>query len=127
MNMAGAERRLLYLTALQTGLRSGELQIVTRRDLFIDADLAADLRAHTAVKSPSAPLFAMPHKTEVAERLREDSAEARRLWLREAINDADECAQRLKSDFLAADKHDPTAFLRHSCGKWPACKPRSCK
>ena len=146
--MAGAERRLLYLTALQTGLRSGELRILSRGNLFLDAappyvyceagttknrqqarlfidvELAADLRAHAVVKSPSAPLFAMPHKTEVAEMLREDLAEARRLWLREAIDDADDYAQRLKSDFLAADNHDGGSLdfhaLRHTCGAWLA-------
>ena len=146
--MSGAERRILYLAALQTGLRSGELRSLTRGSLFldavppyivceagstknrkqarqlIDAELAADLRGHIAKKSPRAPVFALPHKTEVAAMLREDLAEARKLWIRETIDDADEYARREKSDFLTATNHDGEQFdfhcLRHCCGAWLA-------
>jgi integrase len=146
--MSGAERRLLYQTALQTGLRSNELRSLTRGCIVANADrpfivcdagttknrkqarqyvdeaLAADLMAHATTKVPAAPLFAMPEPTDVATMLRDDLDEARRLWLREAIDDADEYARREKSDFLVATNHEGGMLdfhaLRHTCGAWLA-------
>ena len=146
--MSGTERRLLYATALQTGLRSGELRSLTRGSLFlegtppyvvceagstknrqqarqfIDADLAAGLRAHVAKKSPQAPIFGMPPKRYIAGMLRDDLAAARKAWLREATADPQEYARREESDFLAATNHEGEQFdfhgLRHCCGAWLA-------
>ena len=144
--VSGAERALLYETAIQSGLRSNELRCLTRGRLYFDADtpyitakagntknrkdarqfiqpeLAADLRAHIATKAPKAPVFKLPHETNMAAMLRDDLAEARKRWLKEAIDDAQEYARRLESDFLTDTNHEGeiTDFhsLRHTCGAW---------
>ncbi|MCA9206354.1 MAG: hypothetical protein KDA59_25050, partial [Planctomycetales bacterium] len=101
----GAERLLLYSTAIQTGLRSGELRSLKRGRLYLDAeppyvtckagntknakdarqyiqrDLANALRNHAATKTPTAHVFAMPDESDVADMLRADLADARRAWL----------------------------------------------
>ena len=75
-DMTGAERVLLYATAIQTGLRSAELRQLTRGRIYLDAprpyvtcksrdtknkndakqyikpELANALREHAAIKSP---------------------------------------------------------------------------
>jgi len=145
--MPARERVLLYATAIQTGLRSGELRSVTRARLYLDAkppfivckgqstknrddarqyvqpDLANELRQHIATKAPQAPLFAMPDPSDVPEMLRADLADARREWLK-AAQDAEERLKREQSDFLA-DVNDDGAVLdfhalRHTCGAWSA-------
>ena len=144
--MTGGERRLLYQTAIQTGLRSNELRSLTRGRLYFDAvppyitcmagstknrkdarqyiqpELAADLKAHIATKTPKAPVFNLPHETNLARMLRYDLAEARKEWMREAIDDPQEYAQRQQSDFLADTNHESeiTDFhsLRYTCGAW---------
>ncbi len=146
--MTGTERLLLYQTAIQSGLRSGELRSLTRGRLFFDADppyitckagntknrdfarqyiqpeLAANLRAHVATKAPMAPMFKMPDESKVARMLRADLSDARKAWLKEATADADEYARREQSDFLADVNHEGeiTDFhcLRHTCGAWLA-------
>ena len=146
--MSGRERRLLYTTAIQTGLRSNEMRSLTRGSLFLDAsqpfvlcragsaknrqqarqliddELANELRAHIATKAPKAAVFAMPYKNDLVNMLREDLAEARRVWVREAIDDPAEYAAREKSDFLAATNHEGEVFdfhgFRHSYGTWLA-------
>jgi len=146
--MTSTERLLLYRTAIQTGLRSNELRNLTRGRLFLTAvppyiiakagttknrkdarqyiqpELATDLRAHIATKAPKAPVFALPHETNMAAMLRADLAEARTCWLKEAKDDPDEYAQREQSDFLADVNHDGEVVdfhcLRHSCGAWLA-------
>ena len=143
-----AERVLLYATAIQTGLRSGELRSLTRGRLFLDSkppfitckagstknskdarqyiqtDVAADLRRLVATKAPHAPVFCMPADWRVAAMLRADLAGARREWLHTARNDSAEHARREQSDFLTAMNHDGERLdfhsLRHTCGAWLA-------
>ena len=143
-----AERVALYGTAIQTGLRQGELRSLTRGRLFLDGaqpcvtckagstknrkdarqyiqpDLAAHLRALVATKAPAAPVFAMPDRQHVAAMLREDLAAARREWLKAAQNDPKERLRREQSDFLAVVNHEGEALdfhaLRHTCGAWLA-------
>ena len=122
--MDGKERATLYATAIQTGLRSNELRSLTRGRLYFDSEppyitckagstknrkdarqyiqpeLAADLKAHIATKAPKAPIFKLPHESNLARMLRDDLAEARKGWLTEAIDDPQEYAQRQQSDFL---------------------------
>ena len=145
--MTATERLLLYRLALQTGLRSSELRSLTRgkivsgkephvlckaRDTknkksarqFIDSELAADLLGHVERKSPTANVFRMPHKTDVADMFRRDLLNAREAWVHAVQDDPQEFAQRQESDFLAATNHEGqiTDFhcLRHSCGAWLA-------
>jgi hypothetical protein len=147
-NMAAGERVLLYATAVQTGLRSGELRSLTRGRLFLDGEppyitckaaatknakdavqyvqpeLAGELRRHIATKAPAAPVFAMPHETDVAAMLRADLAAARRAWLKVGKHDPEERARREQSDFLCSANHEGESLdfhaLRHSCGAWLA-------
>jgi integrase len=142
------ERVLLYATAIQTGLRSGELRSLTRGRLFlerekpfitckaartknhkearqyINRDLADELTAHIQAKLPKAGVFGMPHECDVAKMLREDVAAARAAWLRDAGTNVDELAHRESSDFLEAVNHEGEALdfhaLRHTCGAWLA-------
>ena len=146
--MSGPARVLLYNTAIQSGLRSNELRSLTRGRLvcnanppfitckagntkncemarqFIQPELAADLRAHITAKAPQAPVFNLPHETDMAGMLRADLAEARRLWIKEAVDDPDEYAQRKQSDFLLRVNHEGEILdfhaLRHTCGAWMA-------
>ena len=146
--MMANERLILYRTAIQTGLRSSELRSLTRGRLFLDADLpyltckagstknrkdarqyilpdlAADMRAHIATKAPKASVFSLPHESNMARMLRDDLAEARTVWLKEALNDPDEYTRREQSDFLADTNHEGEVFdfhcLRHTCGAWLA-------
>ena len=146
--MTGGERLLLYRTAIQTGLRSNELRSLTRGRLYFDSDppyitckagstknrkdarqyiqpeLAASLKAHIATKAPKAPVFKLPHETNLARMLRDDLAEARKQWLSEAKDDPQEYAQRQQSDFLTDTNHEGEMIdfhsLRHTCGAWLA-------
>ncbi len=146
--ISGAERVLLYETAIQTGLRSNELRSLTRGQLYLTAekpyitckagstknrksarqyiltDLANRLRAHITRKAPKAPVFALPEDYEMAEMLRGDLEAARQVWLREARHDPEEFANREQSDFLTAKNHDGDSLdfhaLRHTCGAWLA-------
>ena len=146
--MAGNVRRLLYRTAIQTGLRAKELRSLTRGCLYLDAnppyilckagstknqkratqyiqpELAADLKAHVARKSPRTPVFSLPHETKLARMLRADLAEARRHWLSEVKNDPQAHIQREGSDFLTDTNHEGEVIdfhsLRHTCGSWLA-------
>ncbi len=139
---------MLYQTAIQTGLRAGELRSLTRGRLYLDAkppritckagstknrkdarqyiqsELAADLKVHITTKAPKAPVFGLPHESNLAKMLRDDLAEARKGWLQEAKDDPKEYAQREQSDFLADVNHEGelTDFhcLRHTCGAWLA-------
>ena len=146
--MHGGERLLLYQTAIQSGLRSNELRSLTRGRLYFDADppcitckagstknrrdarqyiqpgLAADLQAHITMKAPKAPVFDLPHETNLARMLRDDLAVARAKWMHEAKRDPQEFARRQQSDFLADTNHEGeiTDFhcFRHTCGAWLA-------
>jgi len=146
--MTGRERMLLYAVAIQTGLRSGECRSLTRGRLYLDTDppyitakagntknrkdarqyiqtdLAAELKAHIATKAPKAPVFAMPHETNVADMFRQDLADARRAWLKQARKDPEEHTRREQSDFLQATNHEGEKAdfhsLRHTTGAWLA-------
>jgi len=143
-----SERLLLYRTAIQTGLRSSELRSLTRARLFLDddppfiickagsaknrkdarqfieSDLAADLRAHVALRTPKTPVFTMPHNTNMARMLQADLAAARKEWPREAVDDPHEYLRRQQTDFLCETSHAGEVFdfhcLRHTCGAWLA-------
>jgi integrase len=144
--MSGSERALLYQLAIQTGLRANELRslavsrvVVTaaqpyvqvkagntkNRKLaqqFIDTDLAKALRAHISRKTPTAKLFDLPHESNLARMLRADVGKARRLWLRECLNDLEAYVAREQTDFLTDSNHDGQVLdfhsLRHTCGAW---------
>ena len=146
--MTGQERILLYRTAIETGLRSSELRSLTRGRLFFNSDppyitckagstknrkdarqyirgdLAANLKAHIATKAPKAPVFNLPHESNLARMLRDDLALARTQWLTEAVNDPQEYSNRQKSDFLVDSNHEGEVIdfhsLRHTCGAWLA-------
>ena len=146
--MTPDERLLLYGTAIQTGLRSSELRSLTRGQLYLDTkppyvtckagstknrkdarqylqpELAVSLKTHIATKAPNAPIFDLPHESNLARMLRDDLAEARKAWLKEAKGDPQENSQRLQSDFLADVNHDGEVVdfhcLRHTCGAWLA-------
>jgi len=146
--MTGEERVLLYLTAIQTGLRSNELRSLTRGRVYFDADppyivckagstknrrdarqyiqpeLAADLKSHITTKAPKAPVFNLPHESNLARMLRDDLAGARKEWIKEAKDDPQEYAQREQRDFLVDVNHEGEVFdfhcLRHTCGAWLA-------
>jgi integrase len=140
------ERMLLYATAIQTGLRAGELRGLKRGQLFLDGDqpyitckagqtknakdarqyirseLAAAIQTHVATKLPTAPVFAMPPAEDLADMLRGDLRDARGEWLDAAKHDPKEHRKRLQSDFLCAQSHDGERLdfhsLRHTCGAW---------
>ena len=148
--MSGHERALLYAVAIQTGLRSNELRSLRQRQLQLDADppyvtckaantkngdmarqfilseLAGELRALLEAKSPKAAVFNLPHESNMARMLREDLEDARKAWVSEAGEDADELARREESDFLAIQNHEGEWLdfhaLRHTCGAWLAMK-----
>ena len=147
-DMKPLERVALYALAIQSGLRSNELRSLTKADLFlagekpyvrcraentknqqearqyIQADLAADLRRIVANKTPTANVFTMPDKHDVAEMLRGDLAQARTQWLDEVKSDPKARAKRAESDFLAVRNDQGESFdfhcLRHTCGAWLA-------
>jgi hypothetical protein len=91
---------------------------------YVESDLAADLREHVASNAAKAPVFQMPHETNVARMLREDLAAARYNWLDEVDGDCQERSRREKSDFLLDTNHDGEVLdfhgLRHTCGAWLA-------
>ncbi|MEM9066590.1 MAG: site-specific integrase [Planctomycetota bacterium] len=140
--MTGMTRALLYEVALQTGLRSKELEALKQSELVLDASppyLLIDARAtksrkaaqlylraetstrlaqHVASRLPGAPLFDMPDSTSRAEMLRADLRDARTAWAESAARSAE------GSDFLAATMSDGAILdfhaLRHTCGAWAA-------
>lgn len=146
--MTGQERVLLYATAIQTGLRSGELRGLTRGRLFLSADdpyitckagstknrkdarqyirpeLAEELRAYVVTKAPKAKVFPMPPETDVADMLRADLAATRQAWLQAVRHDIDAFEKRHQSDFLCDVNHEGEHLdfhsLRHTCGSWLA-------
>ncbi len=90
------ERALLYRVALETGLRRGELESLTRAGFDVDSDeptvaveaayskhrrrdvlplrlgLVEALRTHLAAKAPAAPAFKVPDRHHSAKMFRED-------------------------------------------------------
>jgi len=144
--MSGGERLTLYQTAIQSGLRANELRSLTRGRLYFDSsppyvtckagstknkqnarqyiqpELAADLKELIATKAPTAPVFKLPHESNLAQMMRDDLAEARKQWLNEAKDNPQEYARRQENDFLCDTNHEGeiTDFhsLRHTCGAW---------
>ena len=146
--MTGQQRVLLYMTAIQTGLRAGELRSLTRGKLFLEADrpyivcqagntkskkmarqyvnatLCNDLRSHVATKAPQAKVFSLPSEFDMADMIRDDLADARKAWIKAAKQDPAERLKREQRDFLAATNHEGEVMdfhaLRHTCGTWLA-------
>ncbi len=144
------ERMLLYDTAIQTGLRSGEMRSLTRGKFhlskgpyyvicragstknkkdarqYITADLAARIKKHLRSKTPNAPAFRMPRDTVMAEMIRQDMDAARTAWLAEVADNPQLYAERENSDFLASLDSEGRLFdfhtLRHTCASWLALK-----
>ncbi|MCR9296471.1 MAG: tyrosine-type recombinase/integrase, partial [bacterium] len=143
--MTGQERAMLYALAIQTGLRSREIEALTRGKLnltasppfvvaktgttknkkqarqYIQPELAAELREYVATKTGRATVFHLPPRENRAEMLREDAARARAAWL-ESIEDTQERLEASESDFLASETVDKEILdfhcLRHTCATW---------
>jgi integrase len=146
--MGSQERLLLYATAIQTGLRAGELRSLTKRSLFLDMeppfvlakaagtknkkdarqyikrDLARGLRVHVKTARNGTPVFSLPRRDQMADMLRADIAAARSMWLEAIQSDTEEHAQRRGSEFLLDVNHAGEKLdfhsLRHTCGAWLA-------
>ena len=125
--MTGAERVILYRTAIETGLRAKELRSLTRADLHLDAtrpylvckppatknrklakqyiqpELATALRPLVATKTPRAAVFNPPHPSNLARMIRDDVYAARLSWLEEAKDNPEERLRREQSDFLLSE------------------------
>ena len=145
--LSGHERAMLYTIALQTGLRAGELQTLTKSSLHLSGDhpfvrveaggtknrkpakqylrprLADQLRKHAARMAPGAKVFKIP-RWDLAEMLCKDLADARAAWIRAAVHDSEEALRRRESDFLIKKNSDGHTIdfhaLRHTCGAWAA-------
>ena len=126
--MTGPQRAVLYSVALQTGLRAGALRRLKVSDFDLDAedsptvtvkgqqgtknkrDMVQALQPRTAAllaeqfkgKLRAAPAFNMPPRTDTADMLRADLADARRAWLEEAPT-PEQRAKWADSDFLAEE------------------------
>ncbi len=143
--MRGIERALLYATAIQTGLRSGEMRSLTRGKLnltdatpfviakpggtknkklarqYIQPELATELKQLVGKKLAGANVFAMPKEHDVADMLRADIEAARAEWL-STFSDPQERIERDASDFLRAIDSEGERLdfhsLRHTCASW---------
>jgi len=133
------ERLLMYLLAIESGLRANELRSLTRGSLvlkdsephvivkaaltknaknakqFISDGLAAKLTKFVARKAPGALVFNVYERTRMAATLRSDIVDARRLWLKS--EKADKESDFLKSPTSQGEVIDFHA-LRHTCGAW---------
>src|SRR5262249_3906427 len=93
-----------------------------RAQQYISDDSTAALRTHIARKTPTAPLFALPDKWNMANMLRADLESARKAWLDEIRGDAEQLVAREQSDFLTDTNHAGQVLdfhaLRHTCGAW---------
>lgn len=135
------ERLLMYQTAIETGLRANELLTLTASSLHLDCsepyveieaanaknrtdarqfvsdELAAGLKRLVKSKLPIAVVFKAASRFRTAEVLREDLADARKLWL-----ETPEGQKKAKTDFLEPTngKGEILDFhsLRHTCGAW---------
>jgi len=124
-SLTGEDRAMLYLTALHTTLRRGELErlavshftltgpeptvrVVGKRGaknretrlIPLKSATAKRLREYFVDKVPAAPAFRLPPIYDTADMLRNDLAVARRTWIDEGAT-AEERARRHQSDFLA--------------------------
>jgi len=120
----GAERRLVYLLAVETGLRANEIRSLKassfdlsgkpatvtieaayskrrRQDVVpLRPQLVQRLREHLAVRLPEAPAFTMPNKDRLAHVIRADLKAAREAWVKSA-RAAPERSRREATAFLA--------------------------
>lgn len=119
---------LLYETAIQTGLRSGELRALRREHLKEDHILlpgrctkngetaqqyiTADLRARLLDALP----FEMPNREDVAEMLYGDLALARQMWIDAGGKEPKHFLEVANAEGHILDFH----ALRHTCGAWLA-------
>lgn len=126
--LAKTPNAVLYETAIQTGLRSGELRALRAQHLKEDHILlparctkngeiaqqyiTADLRGRLAGALP----FDMPPREDVAEMLYSDVALARELWAKAGGKKPDDFLQVKNSEGHVLDFH----ALRHTCGAWLA-------
>ena len=143
-DMSGEDRAMLYRVAGATGFRQGEIRSLTRESFDLEADepgitvqagyskrrrddrqpitpdFAAMLKPWLASKPASGLVFALPHRTKVADMLRTDAGAARTAWVNEAQGGMQ--AERAKSSFLAdADASGGVLdfhALRHSYISW---------
>lgn len=121
--MTGDERAMLYHTAIESGLRAGELRSLTRASFRLDGtnpavvvgaayskhrredvqpirvSLAEALKVFLATKAPAAPAFNVPRRERVAAMFRVDLEAARAAWLDEART-AKERVERERADYL---------------------------
>lgn len=139
-------RAMVYATAIQTGLRGGELRTLRRSSLQLDgerpfivveaggtknrtvarqyvrSELAERLRQHAAMMAPGAAVFDLPDRAGLPAMLRADLNAARVAWVDEARRDPTEHADREASDFLMVEDHDGRVLdfhaLRRTCGAW---------
>ena len=122
--LSGPDRFMLYLVASNTGLRNQELASLTPESFDLDgaepsvtvqasyckhrrqdvqpvrADLAELLREYLAGKPVGERLWASRWWTKAAKMIRADLKDARRNWIDEAGENAEERKLREKSDFL---------------------------
>ena len=143
--MHGIERALLYATAIQTGLRSGEMRSLTRGKLnltdatpfviakpggtknkklarqYIQPELATELKQLVGKKLAGANVFSMPKEHDVADMLRADIEAARTAWL-STFSDPQERIERDASDFMRSIDSEGERLdfhsLRHTCASW---------
>lgn len=135
------ERLHMYRLAIETGLRSSELRSLSRGSLalagkephavvkasitknakqakqYVSDELASDLTKLVARKLPGALVFNVVSRTEMARTLREDIADARRLWLQTPEGKKDKDSDFLRSPTSQGEVLDFHA-LRHTCGAW---------
>jgi len=152
--MPGSERWMLYWLAVETGLRASELRSLRRSSLVLDDDrpyvrvasedtknrkgavqyvtpaLADELRRHVARLTPSARVFRMPNRHELASMLRADLDAARAAYLDETT-DPQQRAEREGDDFLRSVTSEGVRFdfhsLRHTCATWLASSGATAK
>lgn len=139
--MTGSGRALLYRLAAETGLRAGEIRNWTPRSFDLEGEpptvtveagyskprredaeplppnLAADLRTIMADRSATSPVFAMPPPDTVVKTLRADLADARSVWIDEALDDIERDRRETSSFLVYRDRTGRVAgfhALRHT-------------
>jgi integrase len=147
--ISGVERAVLYRTAIETGLRAGELRSLRRSKLqlsreqpfivaeakatknrkiarqYVTDELAHELERLAATKLGASEAFRMPSEFETAEMFRADLSRARDAWLA-SIDDPKLRIEAAESDFLAATDSEGEKLdfhsLRHTCASWLIAK-----
>ncbi len=123
-NMTPSDRAMLYLLAVETGLRSSELRSLTRGSFNLEGDepsvtidaayaknrrqdtlplkleTAATVARFLSGKMPTAPAFVMPKSDRIVEMIQADLAAARKAWLGTHRKNA-ERFEAERSSFLA--------------------------